>query len=62
MKAILPGGDIHLRFREEDFGRVAVPGLEVETDDGKVRVYEKIDSAFAYIRKLHDDNLKRKPE
>ena len=57
MMAIPPFANIFIRFREEDFGRIQVPGLEVECED-RVRVYTNLDAAFRYIRKLHDDNLK----
>ena len=54
-------GDIYLQFREEDFGRKRLPGLVVRTED-TLSVFDDIDAALTYIRKLHDDNLKRKPE
>ena len=49
--------DIFVRFREKDYGRTKVPGLEVFHDD-KWRIYPSVDAALAYIRKLHDSNLK----
>ena len=61
MMAIPPYGDIFLRFREKDFGRTHLPGLEVE-HEGRTRIYLSLDAAFRYIRKLHDDNLKGTPE
>lgn len=58
MKALPTHADIFLRFRDEDFGRRKVPGLEVETDGGGVRSFENLRYALAYIKQLHDDNLK----
>ena len=49
--------DIYVRFREKNYGRTKVPGLEVFHDD-KWRVYPSVDTALNRIRKLHDDNLK----
>ena len=49
--------DIYVRFREEDFGRKKVPGLEI-LFEGKARICRNVDAALAYIRKLHDSNLK----
>ena len=60
MKAEPTYANIYLRFRDRRFGTVSVPGFEVEHDD-KTRTYESPDAAFRYIRKLHDDNLKRNP-
>ena len=53
--------DIYVRFCEEDFGRKKVPGLEVVCG-GKFLISPDVDAALAYIRKLHDDNLKGTPE
>ena len=49
--------DIFVRFREEDFGRKKVPGLEIQCG-GKFLICPDVDAALAYIRKLHDSNLK----
>ena len=61
MMATPPFANIFIRFREEQFGKVSVPGLEVEHDE-RTRIYINLDAAFRYIRKLHDDNLKGIPE
>jgi len=57
MKALPPFGDIYLRFREEDYGRIRLPGVELQTGS-KVRVYEDIEDAIQRIRELHDNRLK----
>ncbi len=57
MQAIPIYADIYVRFREKDFGRTKVRGLEVLHEE-KWRVYPSVDAALAYIRKLHDLNLK----
>ena len=53
--------DIYVRFREEDFGRKKVPGLEVQCG-GKLLICPDVDAALNRIRKLHDLNLKGTPE
>ena len=61
MKAEPTYANIYLRFREERFGTIPLPGLEIEHDD-RVKVYTNLDAAFRHIRKLHDNNLKGIPE
>jgi hypothetical protein len=50
-------GDIYLMFREEDYGRVRLPGLMIQAGSS-VRIYSDIDAALRHIRKLHDQRLK----
>ena len=58
MKAEPMFGDIYLQFREEDFGRVKLPGFVVLSGMRRRRVFTDAKRALTYIRKLHDDNLK----
>lgn len=57
MKAIPPWGHIYLRFRDGDYGRWPLPGLEIE-HAGQVCSFRSITAALTHIRKLHDANLK----
>lgn len=60
MRADPPYGDILLQYREEDFGRVRVPGFRVivEEDEYLSREFEELSEVFAYLTKLHDQRLK----
>jgi hypothetical protein len=51
-------GHIYVRYRDEDFGRIPLPGLWVESLNGERREFKNLDAAFRHIRKLHDQRLK----
>lgn len=57
MKAEPLWGDIYIRFRDEDYGRVPVAGLEVIVQN-KVKVFDRLDAALRCISKLHNNHLK----
>ena len=57
MKADPIWADMYIRFRDEDYGRVPVAGLEVIAHN-KVKVFDRLDAALRYISKLHNAYLK----
>ena len=57
MKADPVWADIYVRFRDEDYGRVPVAGLEVIVQN-KVKVFDRLDAALRYISKLHNNHLR----
>lgn len=58
MKAEPLWADIYIRFREEDFGRLPLPGADVISAQGKVKTFDRLDAALRYISKLHNNHLK----
>lgn len=58
MKAQPLFGDVYVRWREADFGRIALPGAHVLTVSRPSREFKSIAQALDYIKQLHDQRLK----
>ena len=56
MRALPPFADLYLQWREADFGRKALPGLQIETEEATV-VFTKIEPALDHIRFLHNQRI-----
>jgi hypothetical protein len=56
MRANPPNADLYLQWRETDFGRTALPGLRIETEE-TAREFSSIEAALKHIRTLHNQRL-----